>query len=395
MKLYKSFSAMLRIAFTSATVAEMLTVINDSGITLSDITPINALTVEATIYRSDFHRLKKLINRRGETLKIIGRQGLFWSFASARKRPVLLVGIAVMLFLSMYLPTRVLFINVEGNSKISTRQITQAAERVGIFFGASRRHVRSERIKNALLAELPQLQWVGVNTYGCVAVICVEERTADVEIKENKKVSSIIASCDGVVKEITVTRGNVLCKVGQAVSAGQVLVSGYTDCGITIKATSAQAEVYAETFHEIQAITPVFCNMRTDAMREEQRFYLIFGKNIIKLFKDSGISSTSCVKMYEEYSLTLPGGFRLPLALAREQLCYYSEQSLRADDTSAYDWLEKQADDYISTHMNAGKILGNNSITTLRGDVVYLWGKYACYEMIGQVHNEEIYRNDG
>lgn len=395
MKGFGQFAALLRVELTSASVAEMLTVINSSGITIKDVTPINALIVEGTIHRKDYQYLKKLLKRRGETIKIIRKQGFAWTITAVRKRPVLVVGVAIILFFAMYLPTRVLFVRVEGNSSISTSQITTAAQRVGIYFGASRRHVRSEYVKNSLLDEFPQLQWVGVNTYGCVAVISVEERTANLNIKENMKVGHIVASCDGIVKEMTVTRGNALCKVGEAVRAGQVLVSGYTDCGITIKATAAQAEIYADTSHDIEAITPVQYNKRHVVRENKRRFYLIFGKNIIKLFKDSGISSSSCVKMYKENYLTLPGGFQLPVALVEEQLNYYTEQCDFLDNTQACSWLDVQASNYISAHMNAGKILDSKSSIVLWGDVIYLYGKYACYEMIGQVRNEEIYKKHG
>lgn len=394
MRYCKSVRALMRVEFTSASVADMLTAINDSGIAIKDVIPINTLVVEATINSGDYQRLQKLLDRRGESVKIIRRQGLLWILDSVRKRPFLIVGIAMIMLITMFLPTRILFVNVEGNNTVSTKQITQAAEQVGIRFGASRKHVRSERIKNALLAQLPQLQWVGVNTYGCVAVICVEEETTDVKINENK-ISSIIASCDGIIKEITVTRGNALCKVGQAVTAGQVLVSGYTDCGIKIKATSANAEVYAETSHEIEAITPARWHGREYALKDKCRFYLIFGKNIIKLFKDSGISPAGCVKMYVENYLTLPGGFRLPIAVAKEQLIYFTEQPVFASNTTEYTWLDRQSNDYISAHMNAGKILDSESSMVLMGDVIYHYGKYACYEMIGRVRNEEIYKDNG
>ena len=88
-------------------------------------------------------------------------------------RPVLLAGLGILFLLAMYLPSRVLFIRVEGNMQIPDRQILAAAEECGIRFGASRREVRSEKVKNALLSSVPQLQWAGVNTAGCVATISV------------------------------------------------------------------------------------------------------------------------------------------------------------------------------------------------------------------------------
>lgn len=395
MNFYRSFAGYLRIEATSASIADMLSAVNDAGIVLTDVTPKNDLVVEATVSRSDYQRLEKLLSRRGEKFKVTQKQGVFWSIAALRRRPVLVVGLAIYLILAMYLPTRVLFVKVEGNKMVTTQAVLEEAEQIGISFGASRRDVRSEAVKNALLTAMPQLQWAGINTYGCVAVISVEERTEEIKIRENKSVCSVVAKCDGVIQEMTVTRGNALCKVGQAVTAGQVLVSGYTDCGIIIKATTAEAEVYADTLHELEAVTPTQREERTEIDREESRYYLIFGKNMIKLFKDSGISDASCVKMYEESYLTLPGGFQLPVALVQERLVYYTQDSVCAEDASAFSWLEHQIDEYLTEQMVAGKIINSEVTTTLLGDAIYFNGKYSCYEMIGQVYSEEIYKDNG
>ena len=47
--------------------------------------------------------------------------------------------------------------NVEGNSAVASVDIIDAAQNAGLGFGASRRAVRSEKVKNALLASIPDL----------------------------------------------------------------------------------------------------------------------------------------------------------------------------------------------------------------------------------------------
>ena len=97
----KSVKALMRVEFTSASVADMLTAINDSGISVRDVIPINDLVVEATINKGDYQRLRKLLDRRGEFVKIIRRQGLLWILDSVRKRPVLIAGIVIITFLAI------------------------------------------------------------------------------------------------------------------------------------------------------------------------------------------------------------------------------------------------------------------------------------------------------
>ena len=38
--------------------------------------------------------------------------------------------------------------------------------------------------------------------------------------------------------------------------------------------------------------------------------------------------------------------------------------------------------------------MDNEATRVLVGDIVYRRGKYACYEMIGRVRNEEIYEDN-
>ena len=206
----------------------------------------------------------------------------------------------------MWLPSRVLFVQIEGNTHVESRRILESAARCGIAFGASRREIRSEKIKNALIECIPELSWVGVNTYGCTAVISVRERVKESDTENIHGVSSIVASCDGVIRQITVLQGNRVCSVGQAVTKGQVLISGYTDCGISIQATAAKGEVFAETSRSVTAIFPRVCMQRGEKQCIEQKYAVIIGKKRINFSNSSGILGTSCVKMYTEKYLTLP-----------------------------------------------------------------------------------------
>ena len=49
---------------------------------------------------------------------------------------------------------------------------------------------------------------------------------------------------------------SALCAPGQAVSKGQVLISGYTDCGLCVLSQRAQGEVMAYTGRSFSALMP-------------------------------------------------------------------------------------------------------------------------------------------
>lgn len=372
---------------TSADIPGALREIANAGIGIRDAVQTGELTIRFTADQRSAGTLRALMDRRGDRLRQLRRLGLSRHLMPWLRHPLLLVGITALLLLTVWFPTRVLFVQVEGNRDVPANLILSQAEECGIRFGSLRSEVRSERMKNTLLEALPQLQWAGINTSGCVATITVRERSPEPE-DETLTASSIVAARDGVIRTCTVRRGSALCAPGQAVRAGEVLISGLTDCGLAILADRAEGEVFAETSRSLMARTVETGLIRREEGGPAQNFSLLLGKNRINFYNDSGILDTTCVKMYSEYYLTLPGGFQLPLGIAVETVIPYtaSESAVNAEAV-----LEDCAREYLLSHMTAGQIL--EARTAVEGNVLY--ADYICLEMIGQIRYEEFTREDG
>jgi len=390
MSFWKSIAGTVRIRITSASVTRILEQANDAGVVLEHTVWADDLSVDVTIQRQNFICLRDIVRRTGDKIEVLERTGLYWYISKLRERPVFLLSLALYMTLVMFLPTRIFFVTVSGNDIISTEMILTQAEAVGVRFGAYKKDLRSEKVKNALLSSIPELQWAGVNTRGCVAEISVRERSYGPDIIDDSGVRSIIAKCDGLVQEVTVTKGNVLCKVGDVVKKGQVLISGYTDCGIQIKATAADGEIYAQTVHTIRAVSPLIRQWRRKEVDADKKYSIIFGKKLINLYNGSGISGTSCVKIYEKKYITLPGGFQLPLGMAIETQIYYVTETERLPEAQAELLAIGQTRNYLCDNMVAGQILSERLTTELDGDALLLTGRYNCREMIGQIYFEEI-----
>ncbi len=381
---------------TCADVTLLLNSLNTAGVRLSNITYDSDLTVLVTVTEWDYERALDIIQKHGASAKELGAHGLYRLGIAMLKRPVLLAVFFVLLFLVCYIPGRVFFVSVEGNSSVPTRLILEAAAECGIEFGASRRQVRSEKMKNALLEKIPQLQWAGINTVGCNAVISVREKTvSDTEDAVDNAVCSIVASRDGVIQSCTVLQGNPLCAPGQAVKAGQTLVSGYTDCGIVTKATCADAEIIALTFRDLEVITPACVAERGQQIKQINNYSLIIGKKLIKLSKDSGNFDTGCVKIYSEKYMQLPGGFCLPVAIVKETCYFYENTAASKQVSTAPQWLNSFTRSHLQSAMIAGKILSAQEEIQTDENASYLYGKYACIEMIGKTVYEQNLTKDG
>ena len=220
MNMWKSIAGMMELEITSADISRCLSAISEANVAIFHVQCDSPLVAKFRIYRKDYPFIRELCEKRGETIKICSRSGLFWTGKTLMKRPLLGISMLVLLLGTLMIPRFVYFVQVTGNVSVPKNQILEAAKESGIAFGASRREVRSERVKNALLSKIPQLQWAGINTRGCVAVISVREKTTTQDPDEEHYVSSIVAARDGVVLNCTASRGNLLCAEGQGVREG-------------------------------------------------------------------------------------------------------------------------------------------------------------------------------
>lgn len=385
-----SFARCLRVRLTSADISGITGKANAVGVAFYEFKILNELTLEAVVPQKHWKQLQCLAEQRGDQLELLASYGWSNRFLQLIRRRLFMICFLVYIFMCVFLPTRTLFVLVEGNERVSSKRILASAEALGVSFGASRREMRSEGIKNGLLASIPELQWAGVNTYGCVAVITVRESAYALDTPNGKPICNIIANQDAIVRDIVAYRGAVVCKVGQAVKAGDLLVSGYMDCGTHLLPTVAKAEIYGDTHRQMKAVLADSDLQRGRVLRKTKKYSVIIGKNLIKFYKGSGISDTGCVKMYKEYYWKLPGGFTLPFGIAVEENVYYESHLREPEETSGQDLLINGTIRYLLDTMVSGRILASDTDIQHVEDTLILYGDYYCNEMIGQICDEEI-----
>lgn len=376
------------IKIVSADVTGVIKKLSERGISLYDLQTDDELTARFFVVSSDYKSATDYLSKWGVETIVLEQQSDLVSSFFKKGRLLFLAGLLLIFLLSVILSGRILFIQIEGNEKVPAQRIMEVASDCGIKFWSKGRQIRSEKMKNQLLEDIPELQWAGVNTSGCVAVIKVEEKESSAKPNETKGyVTSIVASSDGVVDSITVTSGNPMCRVGQAVKEGQTLISGYLDCGLVIKAQQASGEVFARTLHNITAVSPQKWVCRADSETKTVRHSLKIGKKLINFDKGSGISPATCVKMYEERYLTLPGGFSLPVSWVTRTIVPYETEVSEIATSQCF--CQQEAEKYLLSQLVAGQILHSNVDYRQSGDCAVLSGQYLCSEMIGRTRIEQ------
>ena len=191
-----------RVQLVYADIPALISQISFAGISLEDFEAIDALTVNVSVQFRFYEQLREMIIHAGGSCKVIGREGILWKTASILKRPVICIGVLLYFAAILIIPNRIFFFEVSGNNLVSEQCVLTNAEKLGFKFGVLASEIRSEEMKNLLLESLPQLQWVGITTRGCVARIQVKERSvASFEDQAPKIVTHIISACDGIITD--------------------------------------------------------------------------------------------------------------------------------------------------------------------------------------------------
>ncbi len=395
MRGFLPLSGTLTVQIISAEPAKVLEAIVNAGITVSGITFKSELSYEFRISHKEFHRLSRILRKNDCKMRIVRRDGLYWNIRSLMTRPVLMLSVLMTLILSFCIPKRILFIEVDGNQKLTAQEIIAAADYCGLSFGTPRKEVRSEKVKNELLSVMPELQWAGINTAGCRAVISVKEGSRQELPPPKNIVSNIVADRDAYILAATVTAGTAMVHPGDSVISGQTLISGYADHGYLIHATRASGEIQGLTNRDLTAVLPANYLHITPGKEHFYKISLLIRKKRINLWIDSRISDTGCGRMYEEYFVSLPGGFQLPIAVCIDRYYCHETQSESVHETEAPSILQRFSDKYLTRQMTAGQILQMEYLLRTSEGRYQLKCNYICTEIIGREQREQIGVNNG
>lgn len=387
-----------RISISGASPEWCLNKLHEENISFWDLEHVDEFTVQISVFRSKVNDVLYLAERAMCTGECTGTFGVPNILRGVKKRPVLVLGITLILLSTTVLPNYVWFYSVEGNTSVPTEAILRAVQDAGVRFGTRGKEIVPQTVKNRVLGVIPELSWLTVTQSGGCAKIIVREKTETPIITDRRVVRNMVAIRDGIVEEISVLDGSPMVKKGQAVVKGDTLISGFVDVEYKIRATSADGEVFARTSYEIDSATPAKISKKTYTGRTETNYYLILGNNRIKISRGSGILPYKCDKMTKEYPFTLPGGLTFPVSLVKEVSREYICDEETVSPSICETLLKENTKDNIIQGMQAGQVLEESLAYTEEDDLYKIKGTVYCREMIGKftkVNDVRMIYDDG
>lgn len=341
------------------------------------------LQMQLCIFRKDEKKTKKMIRYSQCELEQIQYQGLRQSMAFLKKRPLLWLGALLAASALLILPNFVWNVQIVGNESLPTEKILQELRSMQIDFGTWGPSIQSSAVRDQLLNRFSSLRWCAVNrTGGCLTVLIKEKQ--ETQEPETPLTANIVAARTGIIEQMHIYNGFRQCQVGDAVTQGQLLVSGIAEWPMGIQSVCASAEIYALTQHQITTQTPSVAGEKEFISDEMTCYNLIVGRKRINLYGNSGILHTKCDKISIQKQLTLPGGYAFPLTLEIVTIRPYTLSPVAIEEETAAAKLEKFSEQMVKRTMIAGTILNRQSTIEQVNDCYVLTSKYGCREMIAR-----------
>lgn len=384
----------VRVRITGASVERCLNLLTQAKIDFWDICRKDELHMELSMLAKEKKRLEGIAVRSFCTAEVLKERGIRKTLKPLRARPLLVFGAAIVLGLSFFLQSFVWVITVEGESGVHEKVILRNLEELGIKFGTWAPSVDSQLTKARMLNAVPQLSWLAVNRTGGKLTVLVTERDTPSSAKPPYCAGSIIAVRDGIITDYNVLEGMRLCKRGDTVKAGQILVSGYEDYGLYLRAVCSDAEIYAQTWHSGSVAMPVQRVEKSYTGRQWKQISLLLGRKRINLCGNSGIYTDSCDKMISVERITV-AGYDFPFAIETTTFREYEEKTVAVNAEAAHHALSESWLRLTRRSMVAGTIEQTQESFLESNGVYVLHAKSTCNEMIARlVPIEEPYKGE-
>lgn len=346
---------------------------------------VDALTLRLGLYTRDLPLARSLAARCQCELKVLRERGVPLVRRRLARRIALLVTAVVCFALLAASSLFVWDIDVEGNESVSTGEILRALAGCGVESGSFWPGWSADEIRNSVILDIPELSWVGVSVDSSCALVRVRERTEAPGLVSEDGAGSVTAAATGIIERMEVYQGLPVAAVGDAVVAGETLVSGEMSSTVgDTRYVRASALVEARTWYELSAVAPLEYEAAGET-GSHTRWALVIGGRRFNFYAGSSQTPPDCGKIITEYPLAWEGVFTLPVTLVRERIVEYGRTAAAEDADALAGRLSAELAETLERRLDGrGEIIDATFTAAESGGQLVVTMRAECREDIAQ-----------
>ncbi len=330
----------------------------------------------------EYKNLRSSAKRTGVKMRVTEKHGLPFLLRRYRYRWGLLAGAAIFCALLYFLSGSVWTVTVSGNKKITEEQIIDMLREAGIREGTRINSLDEENTAQQIILKHPELSWLSINPMGTTLYVDVKERVYAPEVKPTQP-QNIIAMCDGVITSVRANSGDALVKEGDAVTKGQVLISGivtFKDGTTVFKA--ADGEVTAQVSGHVRVTENFETTQKVRTGKSKtRRIFHFFGLDIPLYITGE---YESCEKQ-TGYTPLIIAGKKLPIGVYKTYLYQTADVTFTRDETATVEAAAKRAQETIDQMSQQTNLISREDSVKSLENGVELTVNYVCEQNIGEI----------
>lgn len=333
--------------------------------------------------------------RSGIDAKIVACRGLPRFLAQIGQRVGLMVGAVLALALIVLSGLFVWDVQVEGNVSLTEGEVLKELRECGFGVGSYLPNLRVREIENRVLMASERIGWLSINTRGTVAHVQIIEHisgeSADGGDPSTVRPANLVATRDGQIEYLELYRGNAVVVSGQAVKAGELLVSGLYDSQTgRFRWTRAAGRVMARTERTLTVEIPLSYEEKVYTDPVLQEIELHFFNFSHKIFKNSRNSNILCDIIKYNSNLGQLGNNQLPLSFSYTRAYPYRTEKRERSTTEALALCYEELSRQLSALSGEVQLLQKSIVTAVGENSVTLTCTLVCIENIAAVQEFEI-----
>lgn len=355
----------------------LLNIFSKCGVTVWEINrKDNKIWGKMTV--RDYKKMLTLRQKSRVRTQIIGKFGLPFIVRKYKHRIGFVTGLAIFFVTLHILSCFVWNIRVSGNNKVSAEEIISVCASLGIKEGIKRNAVDTNVLPSKIMLCLDELSWVSLNVEGCILTVNVAER--DSVQMPSRMPCNLVAKSDGIIDKFLINNGKTLVKRGQAVKAGELLVSGIVpNADGSSRFVEATGTVTAITNREISYLADFIQTQTVAVAKPKQKTVMtFFGFNIpLYLGEEKGIFETTLRKKQFEF-----GKVYLPIKFTTKTFVRVEDRAFEVDVTTATDIAKKWIENREAEEFKDAEIMERSENVVVEEGGVRVTAKYKCKENI-------------
>ncbi|WP_208585945.1 sporulation protein YqfD [Gracilibacillus suaedae] len=254
-----------------------------------DIKKMGETSALGKIKLSDLPKLRIVKRKTIYKVYFKGKNGLPFFLRHLTFQKPLLIGFFVATAVIFFLSNIVWRIDVSGLDEEIETKVIQQLEEYGVEEGNFQWNVGSPAsIQKQLLTDVPELLWIGVKKNGSAFHLEGVEKTI-VEKEEEETAGHLVATKEGVIEDLFISRGQPLVRINDVVYPGDILVSAYLneseeDDEEERNPVAAEGEVIAKVWYKSEVTVPLDNQYHVLNGKSEQKHYLHASKYLIPIW---------------------------------------------------------------------------------------------------------------